>query len=89
MSCLVIDQTNDWMHHMWGWGIWGMGWGMFFVVIVLFFLGFMFYSMYYRPPRRYSEKKETPLEIAKNRLAKGEISTEEYEEIMKRLVEKT
>ena len=67
-------------------GFWGMGWGMWFWLIIIGGLGYFFFINY--SPRRVSYARETPLEIAKNRYAKGEISLEEFEEIKRTLFEK-
>jgi putative membrane protein len=72
---------NGWMDHMWD--FWGMGWGMWFWLLLFIGLGYLFYINY--RPRTYYREREDPLEIAKLRLARGEISPEEFEEIKKTL----
>jgi len=62
-----------------------MGWGMFLVLLGLVLLGFYFYSLYFMPTRRYSPGRENPLEIAKTCLGRGEITPEEYEEIVEKI----
>jgi len=59
-----------------------MGWGMWFGLLVLVGLSYLFY-MSFRPRRRVA--REDPLETARLRYARGEITAEEYEEIVKRL----
>ena len=66
------------------WPMWGMG-GMMWIWVLLFF-GAGYWFWWYRP-RGYSSRRyrsrETPLEIARARLAKGEITLEEFDEIKK------
>jgi len=71
----------DWMGHMWS--SWGMGWGMWFWFLILVGVGYLFYLSY--RPRTYRSQREDPIEVAKLRLARGEISSEEFEEISKTL----
>ncbi len=72
---------NGWMDHMWN--FWGMGWGMWFWLLVILGLGFLFFS---RPfPLTYRYEREDPLEVARMRLARGEITTEEFERIRQTL----
>ncbi len=63
----------------------GMGWWMLFggVFWVLFIgtLVYLFASTLGRSPGGTQGRSETPLEVAKRRLAAGEISHEEYERI--------
>lgn len=69
---------------MWNWGMgWGMGWGMWFWFLILIGVGYLFYLSY--RPRTYRTPVEDPLEAARLRLARGEISTEEFENIRKTL----
>jgi putative membrane protein len=68
------------------WNFWGMGWGMWFWLLLFIGLGYFFY-VNYRPRTYYRERKD-PLEVARLRLARGEITTEEFEEI-KRTLEKS
>jgi putative membrane protein len=65
------------------WNFWGMGWGMWFWLLVLIGLGYLFYINY--RPRAYYRAREDPLEVARLRLARGEITSEEFEEIKKTL----
>ena len=76
---------------MYGWGVgqmmgpmWGMGSMMWFWVLLIFGVGYWFW--WYGPsniPRRRYEHRDGPLELARARLAKGEITLEEFEEIKK------
>ncbi|HEY0670137.1 MAG TPA: SHOCT domain-containing protein [Sphingobacteriaceae bacterium] len=57
-----------------------MGWGMWFIPIIILFLIFLLIkndSQSNRPVR------ETPMEILKRRYAKGEITREQFEEMKK------
>lgn len=68
---------NGWMDHMWD--FWGMGWGMWFWLLLLIGIGYLFYISTLSRTRR--ERREDPLEIARLRLARGEITQEEFERI--------
>ena len=62
-------------------GYWPMG-GMWWVLMLLIGCGFWFWG--YRPrysPKRIINPRETPLELARVRLANGEITIEEFEKI--------
>ncbi len=64
------------------WPMWGMGPMMWFWVLLIFGVGYWFW--WYGPrdiPGRRFEYREDPLEFAKARLARGEITLEEFEEI--------
>ncbi len=50
--------------------------------LVLAGLGYLAYT-WFRPRRR--AVREDPLEVARMRLARGEITAEEYEELVRRL----
>lgn len=65
------------------WNFWGMGWGMWFWLFILIGVGYLFYLSY--RPRSYRVQRENPLEVARLRLARGEITSEEFEEIRKTL----
>ena len=67
----------------WMWGGSGMGGGMW--ILFLLFMGcgmffFMWWPRIFRN-RSYRRYDEDPLEIARMRLAKGEITHEEFEQI--------
>lgn len=72
---------NGWMDHMWN--FWGMGWGMWFWLLVLIGVGYLFYVS--TLPRTSRRKREDPLEVARLRLARGEITPEEFEKIRETL----
>ena len=69
------------MGHMWN--FWGMGWGMWFWMLVLIGVGYLFYVSY--PSRARRINREDPLEVVRLRLARGEITSEEFEKIRKTL----
>lgn len=72
---------NGWMDHMWN--FWGMGWGMWFWLLIIIGFGYLFYTS--AIPRTYRPRKEDPMEVARHRLANGEITLEEFERIRKAL----
>lgn len=59
-----------------------MGWYIWLWFLALAGLSYLVYT-WFRPRRRIVRNK--PLEAARLRLARGEITAEEYEEIMRRL----
>jgi len=71
----------------WMWGSTGMGWGMW--IWFLLFMGcvWFFFMWWPRPYRHRSHRRyrEDPLEVAQMRLARGETTQKEYEEIRKTL----
>jgi len=58
---------------------WGMGWGMWFIPLLIISLIIFLYKN-----NNSSTQKETPMEILKKRYAKGEITKEQYEEMKKK-----
>ncbi len=74
----------------WMWGGSGMGGGMWIWFLLFIGGGWFFFSWWPRPYQRtsYRDEMEDPLEVARLRLAKGEITTEEYEEIRNTLESK-
>ena len=67
----------------WMWGGMGMGWMMWAWLPLLFGCGWFFFSWWsrsnsFRPFQRY---EEGPLDVARMRLAKGEITPEEFERL--------
>ena len=65
------------MGHMWN--FWGMGWGMWFWLLVIVGLGYLFYTT--TVPRTFRTRRKDPLEVARMRLVSGEITLEEFEKI--------
>lgn len=69
---------------------WGMGGGSWLIVVLVVIIGFaIYYIMKNNNSGFTSSKKDTgtdAMEIAKKRLARGEITNEEFEEIKKRLL---
>jgi uncharacterized membrane protein len=67
----------------WMWGGMGMGWGI--LIYLLVFLGCSWFFLFWWPrPYRYGSYQryeEDPLEVARMRLAKGDITPEEFERI--------
>ncbi|MGD2201344.1 MAG: SHOCT domain-containing protein [Candidatus Bathyarchaeota archaeon] len=72
---------NGWMGHMWN--FWGMGWGMWFWLLVIVGFGYLLYTT--TIPRTPTRRKEDPVEVARMRLARGEITPEEFEKIKETL----
>ena len=67
----------------WLWGGWGgMGMGIVFLLFMGYCMWFFGFRGYVWPRRRYTYD---PLDIARARYARGEISKEEYEEIKRSL----
>jgi putative membrane protein len=66
-------------HHFWGMHLL---WWIFWIILILW----IFATPYEIPGQR--TKNETPLDILKKRLAKGEITNEEFDEKKKILEEK-
>lgn len=66
-------------------GYWPMGWMMWVWVLIIGGMCYWGWS-WFRPRRhRYYSYRSDPLEIARERLARGEITSQEYEEIKKTL----
>ncbi len=65
------------MCHYDGHHFWGMHW--FWWILWVIFIFWIFATPYDIPGQR--KKKEAPLDILKKRLANGEISKEEYEDL--------
>ncbi len=72
---------DGWMDHMWN--FWGMGWGIWFWILIIVGFSYLFYTT--TIARTYTPRYETPLEIARMRLARGEITLEEFERIKESL----
>ncbi|MDQ7820818.1 MAG: SHOCT domain-containing protein [Armatimonadota bacterium] len=64
----------------WGWGPWGGGWGLMGMLLVLAGIVLVVLAL----TRRESRSDEA-LEILRRRLASGEITREQYEELRKTL----
>jgi putative membrane protein len=62
----------------------GLGGGMFFGLVILIVFGVGLYYAFL--PRRRMRREDDAMDIASRRLARGEITVEEYEEIKKRLM---
>jgi putative membrane protein len=68
-------------------GYWPMGWMMWMWVIIIGALCYWGYNWYTQPRRYNIYSCKDPLLIAKERLAKGDITSEEYEKIREKLAE--
>jgi putative membrane protein len=67
----------------WGWGFGGMHffWWFFWILAIAMFFTFAVPV----PRRRYSQLRETPLDLLRRRYAAGELTTAEYDERLERL----
>jgi putative membrane protein len=85
----VFANGDDEHHNMWGdmWhDMWGGGMWMMWLLILLglaFLAAIYFFAMQSRKRGPYQRKDE--LQVARERLARGEITTEEFDEVKKRL----
>ena len=68
---MYIGVTQTWPHMMWG--------GMWFWPLIL--AGLVYLVWYSYRPRRRRYIREDPVEVARMRLARGEIAVEEFERI--------
>lgn len=64
------------------WNMWGMGTGMWVWILIIAGIAFYFYGGY--KPRRMV-RDSSPVEIARMRYARGEITHDEFVEIKKNL----
>lgn len=65
------------------WPMWGMGWMMWPWFLVIGGILYIFFGGY--RPRTIVERKPSPIEIARLRYARGEITLEEFE-VIKRTI---
>ena len=74
---------------MWNWWTWGMGGWMFIgMAFMVFFWGGIIFLVVWAVKRmsgRGPAASHTPLEIARERYARGEITREQYEQFKKDL----
>jgi putative membrane protein len=78
------------MYHMYGWdGGWGMGWGWFGLMHVLWWVllvaGAVVLFRVVLGPDRPSRRHDSALQILRERYARGEIDQAEYAERLKHL----
>jgi putative membrane protein len=84
-----VGSTQEYSAMMWPW-MWdgmGMGGGMWIWFLLFLGCGWFFYMWWPRSYRirSYNLYDENPLEVARMRLAKGEITSEEFEEIRRNI----
>lgn len=63
---------------------WGMGWGNWFLFLLVCLAIYLIFRNNVQIPGKGNE--DTPMDILKKRYAKGEITREEFEEMKKELV---
>ncbi len=83
-----IECIGYWpMGHMNGYGMYGMGGGLFMGIIGLVFLLLIVLGLYYFVKNKGFQpgSNETPLDILKKRYAGGEITREEFERMKEEL----
>ena len=71
-------------HNMSGGGMW-FGW--FFWIIIIALIVWLIISMANRSQKKSGSTKESPMDILKNKYAKGEINKHEFQEKRKDLTE--
>ncbi|MFV8360983.1 SHOCT domain-containing protein [Flavobacterium sp. LS1P3] len=62
---------------------WGMGWGMWFIPIIIILAIYFLVKKYLQT--KSGPNSESPIEILKRRYANGEITKEQFEEIKKNI----
>jgi len=77
---------------MMGWGWMAFGWIPMLIgtIVAFLFIGIIIYGIYYillGHGRVYEPEKRSPLDILKERYAKGEITEEEFKRMKKELME--
>jgi putative membrane protein len=85
----VLGNGDDEHHNMWGdtWhNMWGGGMWMWLLILLglAFLAAIYFFAMQSRRTRKPYQRKDE-LQVAGERLARGEITTEEFDEVNKRL----
>ncbi len=76
----------SWMHGGFGWGLGGLGMGLFWIVaIVALVVGFRFVVNSAGRRAGSLDRGDTPLDLLKRRYARGEIDLAEFEEKMQHL----
>ncbi len=70
---------------MWYWGDGMMGWGLGFVIFILFWIAVIWFIVWIvrQAKSKGGSGNKSALDIAKERYAKGEITKEQFEQIKK------
>ncbi len=70
------------MHWDYGWGMgFGLGWFVMIIFWALFVLGIVYLIRMFAGSPKRADKEETAIDILKKRYAKGEIGKEEFDKI--------
>jgi putative membrane protein len=72
-----------WWHHLWGSG-WGIVGGVFMIILWVGLIALLAWGVV-KVSKGGGESKKEPLDIARERYARGEITKEEFEQIKKDL----
>ncbi len=83
LSVLLLFSDEEY-GHMGGEHFCGFGGGIMWVIWLVIVVA-VIYSIYRSRAENKIEERESPLEILKKRLARGEISQQEYEQLKKKL----
>jgi putative membrane protein len=81
MAGLVLAQMWDQGDHM---DDWGWGWGVLMMVLIVALVGLVVWAIA-RSSRRAGDPHDRAREILAERLARGEITADEFEELSQRL----
>lgn len=65
-----------------GWGMEGMGWGMWFVPLLIILLA-IYLFVKYSPQTKGGQPMEAPLDILRKRYAQCEVTKEQFEQMKK------
>ena len=82
MLAVVLGQMWDRGDHMDGWG---WGWGVLMMVLVVALIGFVVWAVMRATQRTGGHPHDRAREILAERLARGEITPEEYQERVQHL----
>lgn len=83
---LIINESKEviMFHNMYGYG-WGMGWGWVISLIILVIIVWLVVKAINQNRTPHHPENNTPLDILKERYARGEIDKQEFQERKKDL----